>query len=47
MTCLLLCLVQWLETQPVCPAIQAFAETLRNFSNTHSEQIQDQPLKKR
>lgn len=41
MTCLLLCLVQWLETQPADSARQAFAKTLRNFGNTRTQEPND------
>lgn len=41
MTCLILCLVQWLETQPPDSARQAFAKTLRNFGNTRVQEQND------
>uniref|UniRef100_A0A915DXX5 Mediator of RNA polymerase II transcription subunit 24 n=1 Tax=Ditylenchus dipsaci TaxID=166011 RepID=A0A915DXX5_9BILA len=41
MTCMMLCLVQWLETQPQSSARQAFAKSLRNFGNTRAQECSE------
>ncbi|KAI1721617.1 mediator of RNA polymerase II transcription subunit 24 [Ditylenchus destructor] len=41
MSCLMLCLVQWLETQPQSAARQVFAKTLTNFSNTRAQECSE------
>lgn len=43
MPCLLLCLVQWMETQAPSVARQAFARTIRDFENTCNKNKLAQP----